>query len=92
MMKSRIGNPRFKIGDIVSFRFIPCGETKPFRVIGTVYIVDAYGTFEQNDEPSYDIMIQCNDNENRRCLVKHVPESSCELVNNNKTEENYEDN
>ena len=59
-----IGSPKYKRGDRVSFTF------KEEIKTGYVYIVDAYGTFEQDEEPSYDIMV---DEEN--CLYKHFRES-----------------
>jgi len=47
-----IGKPKYKENDVVSFKIGNEVET------GYVYIVDAYGTFEQNEEPSYDIMVE----------------------------------
>ena len=38
--------------------------------LGVVEIVDAYGTFEQHDEPSYDVFIK-----EENCLYKHILES-----------------
>lgn len=62
-----LGQPKYKRGDTVSF------EMRGEVVAGEVYIVDAYGTFEQNEEPSYDVMIVQDHSE--KCLVKHVRES-----------------
>ena len=62
-----LGKPKFKLGD--SVKFLLDGNW----VGGTVYIVDSFGTFEQNSEPSYDIMAQRN---GEPCLFKHLPESS----------------
>lgn len=59
-----IGHPKYKRNDVVSFKFNDAIKT------GTVYIVDAYGTFEQNEEPSYDIFV-----ESENTLYKHVRES-----------------
>lgn len=59
-----LGNPKFKKNDNVSFEFD--GVIKQ----GYVYIVDAYGTFFQADEPSYNVMV-----ENEKYLYKHIPES-----------------
>ena len=39
---------------------------------GYVYIVDAYGTFFQVEEPSYDIVVKETRGE---CVYKHIPES-----------------
>ena len=59
-----IGHPKYKRDDVVSFKFKDEVKT------GTVYIVDSYGTFEQNEEPSYDILV-----ESENTLYKHVRES-----------------
>ena len=56
----------FKVGDLVTFQ---CGDT--LRE-GVVLIVDAHGTFESPNIPSYDIMV-----ENENMLYKHV---KCDLV------------
>lgn len=58
------GKPKFKEGNVVSFI---CGnETKK----GTIWIVDAYGTFADPTDVSYDIMV-----ESENCLYKHITES-----------------
>lgn len=59
-----IGSPRYKRGDMV--KLVCDGAEKT----GEIYVVDAFGTFEQNEEPSYDIHI-----EDERCLYKHICES-----------------
>lgn len=64
-----LGKPKFKRNDIVRF------ECDGIVKQGYVYIVDAYGTFFQGDEPSYDVMI-----DEEKCLYKHIPES-CILDN-----------
>lgn len=64
MEKGTIGKPKFKRDDIVKF------EARNEVKQGRVYIVDAYGTFGQSEEPSYDVMV---DSEN--CLYKHIRES-----------------
>lgn len=56
------GNPKFKIGDKVKFEF---NGTK----VGEVYIVDPYGTFEQNLYASYDILVK-----EENMLYKHIVE------------------
>ena len=56
----------FKVGDLVTFQ---CGDTLKE---GVVFIVDAHGTFESPNTPSYDIMV-----ENENMLYKHV---KCDLV------------
>jgi hypothetical protein len=59
-----IGHPKYKRSDVVTFKCRDDVKT------GTIYIVDSWGTFEQNDEPSYDIMV-----ESENCLYKHIRES-----------------
>ena len=44
--------PKFKRNDMVVFKF------RDDEKCGTIQIVDAYGTFEQDDEPSYDICVE----------------------------------
>lgn len=67
-----IGNPKFNYNDKVTF--ILNGEL----CVGVVSIIDAYGTFEQNEEPSYDIMV--DDFNGAPALIKHIRESSLTLV------------
>lgn len=62
MMKA----PTYKEGDVVKFK---CDDKE---ITGKVYIVDAYGTFEQHEEPSYDVLC-----EEKNVLYKHIRESSC---------------
>lgn len=74
--KGTPGKPKFQRGDTVGF-FIKPYESKVSKYFeGTVDIVDSYGTFEQNEEPSYDVMIEdfCGKG---RTLVKHIRESEC---------------
>ena len=59
-----LGKPKYERDDKV------CFELDGIVKQGYVYIVDAYGTFFQADEPSYDIMV-----EEEKCLYKHIPES-----------------
>ena len=58
--------PKYKKGDVVRFKFFE--DKEPLE--GMVAIVDAYGTFEQNEEPSYDIYKFDNNT-----LYKHIRES-----------------
>lgn len=59
-----VGNPKYKIGDNVSFTLEK--EIKQ----GEIYIVDKYGTFEDDSDVSYDIFVK-SDN----VLYKHVKET-----------------
>jgi hypothetical protein len=59
-----IGKPKFKLGDWVAFNLQ--GET----IEGEIWVVDAYGTFFQTKEPSYDIF-----SPKKNMLYKHMEES-----------------
>lgn len=60
-----LGNPKYKIGDIVEFK---CNDG--IRT-GVIAVVDRFGTFEYTDDVSYDIL----DKENRM-FYKHFPENT----------------
>ncbi len=64
--KVMLGLPKYKYNDLVNF--MVNGEIKQ----GNVYTVDAYGTFLQTEEPSYDIMVR---DKKGSCLYKHISES-----------------
>jgi hypothetical protein len=74
--KGVIGKPIFSYGDTVGFYIKLHNSDEEVFCIGKVEIIDAYGTFEQNDEPSYDIMVE-DFNNMGRTLIKHIRESSC---------------
>lgn len=59
-----LGHPKYQHGDRVVFRW------KDGTLTGVIRIVDAYGTFGQDREPSYDIY-----REEDNTLYKHLPES-----------------
>lgn len=59
-----IGKPKYNYNDTVSFVIDNKVKT------GTVYIVDEYGTFEDDSDVSYDIMV-----EEEQTLYKHIKES-----------------
>ena len=71
MEKGTPGKPKYHMYDMVSFDFIDDYGNEE-KKIGSVYIVDSYGTFFNTTEPSYDIMVYENANQ---CLYKHIPES-----------------
>ena len=75
-----IGNPKYKEGDIVTFT-IETEDGTSFDLVGEVYIVDAFGTFEQNEQPSYDIMVEHSHFDGKRCLYKHLIEQNVFLKN-----------
>ena len=66
------GKPKYKIGDNVSFIF------NDEKLSGTVFIVDAYGTFEDPTDVSYDIMVEDDNTDNayNKCQYKHINEKS----------------
>ena len=68
-----IGNPKYKYNDIVSFKIKDYND-KERILTGSVYIIDRYGTFEQHEEVSYDIIV--DDSEEGRILFKHIRESN----------------
>lgn len=57
-------NTKIKRNDMVVFKI---GDDEK---CGMIQIVDAYGTFEQEDEPSYDICV-----EEENCIYKHIRET-----------------
>ena len=59
------GKPKYKLGDVVKFSLNGIVKT------GEVYIVDAYGTFEDPSDASYDVLVE---NDEERCLYKHISE------------------
>lgn len=59
-----IGNPKFKYEDKVQF------EVDGIKKVGTVEIIDKYGTFFDDSDVSYDIMVV----EENPILYKHVNE------------------
>ena len=62
----------YHVDDKVSF--LLDGE----KYIGVIAIVDAFGTFFDNSEPYYDIYIN---NQERRVLVKHIPQNAIRREN-----------
>ena len=57
------GHPKYQYGNLVKFELN--GEIKE----GTIYIIDKYGTFEDDSNVSYDILVG-----NENCLYKHINE------------------
>ena len=66
------GRPRYQNGEMVMVEFRIRGTDDYEVKSGIIRHVDAYGTFGQNEEPSYDITV--SDGE-EKCLYKHVRES-----------------
>lgn len=67
----RIGQPKYSTTDSVLFHLVDRSGNHIFRE-GTIRVVDAFGTIEQQEEPSYDIAVIEND---EVCLYKHIRES-----------------
>lgn len=59
------GHPKYQYGNLVKFELN--GEIKE----GIVHIIDKYGTFEDDSDVSYDILVR---NEKENCLYKHINE------------------
>ena len=56
-----LGNPKYTYKQRVKFK---CNNKE---LVGRIEIVDSYGTWEQNEEPSYDIYVEANNT-----LYKHI--------------------
>ena len=65
-----LGEPRFKQQDRVTFDFQMDDGLR--KIDGVIYVVDAYGTCDQTEEPSYDIEAFY---EGEVMLFKHIRES-----------------
>lgn len=63
-----LGKPKYNIGDKVSFKL----EDKIYE--GSVYIIDPYGTFDDDSDVSYDIMVNNWGPKKEECLFKHINE------------------
>ena len=82
-----LGKPKYNIGDSVKFSIeVPVYdannkfekfEKETFQ--GNIYIIDKYGTFEDDSDVSYDIMVTDKKfvstvNTKGECLYKHINE------------------
>ena len=62
-------------------KFKIVNEGKEIELVGSVYIVDKYGTFEDESDVSYDIMVEESPlHNNTPCLFKHLREDRVEPV------------
>ena len=66
VMRKIMDAPKYKRGDKVRFL-----GSKEKQYVGCIEIIDPYGTFEQAEEPSYDILVKGEPG----CLYKHIRES-----------------
>lgn len=69
-----LGNPKYAVGEEVTFSLINKNGID-VTLIGTVQIVDWYGTFEDNTDVCYDILVN-DENGKPSILYKHVNEKS----------------
>ena len=69
-----LGKPKFNYGDIVSFKL------EDTVYIGHIYIIDKYGTFENDSDVSYDIMVDEWGEKKEKCLFKHITEKLVEKI------------
>ena len=72
-----LGKPKFKREDMITFEVELNDELR--KIDGVIYIVDAYGTSDQNEEPSYDIEAFYD---GEVMLFKHIRESQVSERNN----------
>ena len=74
-----IGKPKYQVGDKVTFKIFEDNKRSLKLNIktynGTIYIVDQYGTFENDSDVSYDIMVSDFGPKHEECLFKHITES-----------------
>ena len=63
-----IGEPKFNYKDQVYFH-IEGEDNKPKKLYGEIYIIDAYGTFFDDSDVSYDVYVPDQD-----IIYKHIPE------------------
>lgn len=69
-----LGNPKYMLGEEVAFNIMSSGGADCVY-IGSIAIVDRYGTFEDNSDVSYDILVKDTPDGNG-ILFKHVNEKS----------------
>lgn len=74
-----LGNPKYNYGDKVKFKVV--SECFEYELIGKIDIIDKYGTFTDNSDVSYDIMVEEGDFPiGYPCLFKHFREDRLEKV------------
>ena len=73
-----LGKPKYTYDDKVKFKIKR--DNKEYELIGTIEIIDKYGTFEDNSDVSYDIMVDKCPWNNEPCLFKHFREDRIEKV------------
>ena len=78
------GKPRYKKYQPVKFELTTNGQT--MCLMGIVAIVDAFGTYDNPEEPSYDIYSCLNADE--RGVFKHIKESKVQPLSDEEAREN----
>ena len=73
-----LGKPKYAYKDKVKIKIKR--DNKEYELIGKVEIIDKYGTFEDNSDVSYDIMVDKCPWNNEPCLFKHFREDGVEKV------------
>ena len=63
------GKPKYNLGNRVTFKL----EEKEYR--GNIYIIDPYGTWDDPNDVSYDIMVNNWGPKKEECLFKHINEN-----------------
>ena len=80
MTKITMNKPKYEYGDKVKFS-IYFDKNDKRNMEGYVFIVDAHGTFDQQEEPSYDVFAP-----NMNTLFKHLRESGLSLISKTNAE------
>ena len=76
----QLGKPKYKVGEEVCFVY---GKDRDQEAKGRICIIDAYGTWEQQKEVSYDILGSKSEDPNKRILFKHIKESEIVSIKKN---------
>lgn len=69
-----LGQPKYTYGDIVQFKVSFSVDQPPVIKTGEIIIIDRWGTWDQDQDVSYDIMVP--DDGEHGTLYKHFIESS----------------
>lgn len=69
-----LGKPKFDYEEKVKFKIRY--DEKEYVLSGVIYVIDAYGTFYDNSDVSYDIMVEAGNpiTGKESCLFKHIRE------------------
>lgn len=73
MFLQRVGRPKYRRGECVMF------SNGLDDIYGRIAVVDAYGTYGQSREVSYDIE-RIDGTQYEKTLYKHIPESVVERI------------